>query len=215
MVLGSSPRATSGEPPCPPDMADVEGGFCIDRFEAHLERVQDSGAGVRAVSRAGVMPQAYISREQAAEACREAGKRLCSKDEWQAACKGPTPTTYPYGSRWREGYCNDHGVDPLTRYYGSEPTERYGFEAMNDPRLNEVVGGLSRTGHFAACQNGYGVRDMVGNLHEWTAESEGVFRGGFYLDTDGLGEGCDYAARGHQPTYRDYSIGFRCCADPR
>lgn len=196
-------------------MASIGEGLCIDRFEAHLEPVGDAGVRVRAVSAPGVRPQAYIDREQAADACREAGKRLCTKQEWVRACKGPTPTTYPYGTRWRDGYCNDRGVDPLTRYYGAESAERYGFDAMNDPRLNEVVGGLSRTGHFGACQNGYGVHDMVGNLHEWTAEPEGVFRGGFYLDTDDLGEGCDYVARGHQPTYRDYSIGFRCCADAR
>ena len=24
---------------------------------------------------------------------------------------------------------------------------------------------------------------MVGNLHEWTADSEGTFRGGYYMDT--------------------------------
>jgi hypothetical protein len=54
---------------------------------------------------------------------------------------------------------------------------------------------------------------MVGNLHEWTADPEGTLRGGFYLDTSKLGEGCDYAAVGHDVKYRDYSTGFRCCAD--
>jgi hypothetical protein len=56
---------------------------------------------------------------------------------------------------------------------------------------------------------------MVGNLHEWTADTQGTLRGGYYLDTERLGEGCDYAAIGHDTKYRDYSTGFRCCADRR
>ena len=36
-----------------------------------------------------------------------------------------------------------------------------------------------------------------------------------YVDTHRNGPGCDYATRAHYPTYHDYSIGFRCCADVR
>jgi hypothetical protein len=38
-------------------------------------------------------------------------------------------------------------------------------------------------------------------------------RGGYFLDVKTLGEGCAYAATGHTHTYRDYSTGFRCCAE--
>jgi formylglycine-generating enzyme len=85
---------------------------------------------------------------------------------------------------------------------------------MNDPRLDEVAGTVARTGHFARCTGGLGIHDMVGNLHEWTAAPSGLFRGGYFLDTKTLGEGCSYVTAGHAPTYRDYSTGFRCCADP-
>jgi hypothetical protein len=53
---------------------------------------------------------------------------------------------------------------------------------------------------------------MVGNLHEWTADRTGHFRGGFYVDTKLNGHGCDYVTTRHEPDYWDYSVGFRCCA---
>ena len=56
---------------------------------------------------------------------------------------------------------------------------------------------------------------MIGNLHEWTADRSGTFRGGFYLDNTTHGIGCIYRATGHSTIYRDYSTGFRCCADAR
>jgi hypothetical protein len=52
---------------------------------------------------------------------------------------------------------------------------------------------------------------MVGNIHEWT--DDGSFRGGYYLDTEINGEGCDYKTSAHAPWYYDYSTGFRCCSD--
>ena len=53
---------------------------------------------------------------------------------------------------------------------------------------------------------------MVGNVHEWV--DDGSFRGGYYLDTQQNNEGCDYVTTAHASWYHDYSIGFRCCADP-
>ena len=90
---------------------------------------------------------------------------------------------------------------------------------MNDPRLNQLPGTLARAGAHARCRNRYGVFDIVGNLHEWveatTRGGHGVFRGGYYVDVHVNGSGCDYATRAHNPSYHDYSIGFRCCADLR
>jgi hypothetical protein len=54
----------------------------------------------------------------------------------------------------------------------------------------------------------------MGNLHEWTADPNGTFRGGFYADTAINGEGCLYATTAHNRSHWDYSTGFRCCAAP-
>jgi hypothetical protein len=88
---------------------------------------------------------------------------------------------------------------------------------LNDPGLGQVEGALARTGDHAQCVNGFGVFDMVGNLHEWVATDasipHGTFQGGYYLDTSLNGDGCAYRTVAHAHDYHDYSTGFRCCAE--
>jgi len=88
---------------------------------------------------------------------------------------------------------------------------------LNDPRLGLVEGALAKTGEHPDCANGFGVVDMVGNLHEWVATDaatpKGTFAGGYYLDTSLNGDGCGYKTQAHAHDYHDYSTGFRCCAD--
>jgi sulfatase modifying factor 1 len=213
---------------CTDGMTSILGKFCIDQFEAstvemlgkgktrpHSAFLAVDGLKVKAVSRRGVKPQGHISRDQAASACENAGKRLCSDDEWLLACKGKRPTQYPYGEARHAGRCNDVGVSSFNLYYGAAgaepPQEMYTFTNMNDPRLNQVKGSLAPTGSFRSCKNKFGVYDMVGNLHEWTGAKGATFRGGYYLDTQINGEGCDYRTTAHAAKYHDYSTGFRCC----
>jgi sulfatase modifying factor 1 len=213
---------------CPEGMASIKGKYCIDKFEASTVEILPGGKTrahspydpveglkVKAVSRRGVKPQAHISRNEAEAACKNAGKRLCSDDEWLTACKGKKPTVFPYGNDRKDGYCNDAGVSSFNHYYGNggEAAEQsaYTWANMNDPRLNQLPGTLAPTGAFKKCRNGFDVYDMVGNLHEWTAAASGTFRGGYYLDTHINGDGCDYKTTAHAAKYHDYSTGFRCC----
>jgi formylglycine-generating enzyme len=214
---------------CPAEMESIEGKFCVDRYEASTVEINGDGSitahspflpvtglRVKAVSKKAVIPQAYINRNEAEAACKEAGKRLCSNTEWVTACKGPTGTTFPYGNERKGGYCVDtNRVPPLSRLFAGLGGARFQFEPMNDPRLNQVPGTLAPTGSFARCTNGFRVFDMVGNVHEWTSDPSGTFRGGYYLDTHINGEGCNYRTVAHPATYHDYSTGFRCCSDPR
>lgn len=225
LMLPTAPDAAAKGSKCPSGMASILGKFCIDKYEASVVEVIGkkttahspfkpvAGIKVKAVSKKGVHPQAYISRNEAAQACEASGKRLCSDDEWITACKGKHPTQYPYGDDHKDGYCNDSGVSSFNRYYGGgnaeTPQEAYTWANMNDPRLNQLEGTLAPTGKFKHCKNGFDVYDMVGNLHEWTAS--GTFRGGYYLDTHINGDGCDYRTTAHGASYHDYSTGFRCC----
>lgn len=225
-------------------------GCCIDRYEAHLiERVGDEirqhphnqrpGRGVRyeARSERGVFPQAYISRDEAAAACENAGKRLCTAKEWYTACSAPDGRTYPYGARFVAGACNVGKAHLLTRYYGPDPRGWRYDENFNDPRLDVEPGFLAKTGDYERCVSAAGVADMVGNLHEWVADrvdrtlpgkfplieallvtvprnhGHGVFLGGFFSTSHEHGFGCRFATLAHEPGYHDYSTGFRCCRD--
>jgi formylglycine-generating enzyme len=222
--LAMATRAPAGAP-CPSDMALVDDMVCVDRWEGSLV-VRGTGDDfspyespgsikVKAVSRPGVVPQAYISKIEAEDACDASHKRLCKESEWVKACEGKTPTRFPYGDERREGYCNDSGKAPLATYY-PDPTLAYGSAAaMNDARLNQLPGTVAKTGRFRRCRNRYGIFDMVGNVHEWVDDPSGTFRGGYYLDTTQNGAGCKYRTVAHDAAYHDYSTGFRCCKDPR
>lgn len=205
---------------CPAEMAEV-GGSCVDKYEGSLVEIHEDGTEspwsayetpvghkVRAVSKAGVAPQAHISMVEAQKACKASGKRLCHAKEWKSACKGPEKTRYPYGNTFEPNACVDTDrTSPVLKKYMGEHTAR----TMNDPTLNQEPNTLEATGAAAACTNDYGVHDMVGNIHEWTDDA--AFRGGYYLDTKINGEGCDYVTTAHSSVYYDYSTGFRCCAD--
>lgn len=202
------------EEPCPEGMALVD-GFCIDKWEASIRdwspfQVPSSGT---AVTLADVVPQGYISGDVAEAVCRAAGKRLCTSPEWLRACGGPSGTTYPYGDTYQAGTCNEgRTTHPVIELFGNGAD--WSSAQMNDPRLNQLPESLDRTGANASCVSAEGVFDMHGNLHEWVADPDGTFRGGFYVDARINGEGCSYRTTAHGRGYHDYSTGFRCCADP-
>jgi hypothetical protein len=188
-----------------------------------------------AASAAGVPPQGYISRRESALACEAADKRLCSHREWRRACTGSAGRRYPYGWSGQRGTCNVGKDHLLFAKYGKGPWE---YDAhFNSPALNQEPGFLEPSGTHDRCVSPEGVHDLVGNLHEWVAgtvtesfvaemedepvsrreqpwvEGNGIFMGGFYSTLDQLGPGCFYTTIAHEPTYHDYSTGFRCCKD--
>ncbi len=210
---------------CPSGMVPVA-DFCVDQYEASLEVVREDGstepwspfwnpAGerVRAVSLEGAIPQSTITGKQAAMACAEAGKRLCTDSEWLRACQGPEGTTYPYGNEREPGVCNDSRyAHPAIEYYGTSDPWIWG--RLGNACLNQLAETVDHSGENTGCVTAEGAYDMMGNLHEWTSNPEGTFRGGYYMDTSINGNGCRYTTRAHPTGYSDYSTGFRCCALP-
>lgn len=223
----------------------LTGSFCIDAYEAHLvlssdpSKVHDPARPpseterYQARSTAHVLPQGYISRDQAKLACEAAGKRLCSAVEWQTACKGKAGFKYPYGRDEEKGRCNTGKLHLPSKLFGANV--RLGEPQLNSPRLNREPGFLAKTGEHPGCVSDYGAFDMMGNLHEWVADdvnsslpkkipipygvqnmgqrNNGVFMGGYYSSHREHGRGCEYVTTHHAPGYHDYSTGFRCCAD--
>ena len=211
-----------GDAGCLPGMVRVTDALCVDRFEAALVDATTGApwspyfppvGAVRAVSLRGAVPQGFISQVAAGAACAASGKRLCADDEWLRACRGPTTTTYPYGPTRMPGVCNDaRAVHPAIELYGT--SDAWIYAHLDSPCLSQEADGLARTGSHAGCVTAEGAFDMMGNLHEWTADPAGTFRGGFYADTEKNGPGCLYATTAHNTQHWDYSTGFRCCADP-
>jgi len=226
---GRDLREPAGLGGCPAGMAPIAGRTpkaCIDRWEAHLVEVLDDGTehtwspffnpgglNTKAKSAPNAIPQAYVSQIQAGQACRASNKRLCNDDEWIAACKGSKGSQFPYGKDEKRGTCNDHrDTHPAVQYLESRDLSV--FTKLEHPCINQIPGSLMRTGEKKECVTPEGsAYDLVGNLHEWTADSKGHFRGGYYVDTWLNGKGCDYVTTRHEPSYWDYSTGFRCCAD--
>lgn len=227
-AVSEKPEAAA---PCPAEMVLIQ-GFCVDRYEAYVVEVGPDGgeaphspydvigdASVRAKSAAGVVPQGYISQIEATAACETAGKRLCSMDEFAEACRGPDAGDYyPYGGETHEpGDCNEGKGSEMPVLFGDNAAD-WTFANFNDPRLNQIDGGLAKTGSYPKCVSPYGVYDCVGNLDEWGSDppddaGHGRFRGGYYGDAEENGHGCLYVTSAHDVAYHDYSTGFRCCRD--
>lgn len=171
----------------------------------------------KAVSRFGVVPQGYVSYHTAKVACENAGKRLCSEDEWTTACRGSRQTKFPYGADFQRGPCNVYRfLHPAFVLHGLSSAGHL------DPRLNLLmVAGdapvLRLTGESQGCASKWGsdaAMDMVGNLDEWVEGKKAPhFRGGFYARS--TTKGCDSEVKNHGTTYYDYSTGARCCMAPR
>jgi formylglycine-generating enzyme required for sulfatase activity len=227
----------------------LAGPTCVDPFEAYLVEITSDGEPkahahtdrprkgnrYRAVSALGALPQGYISRVEAKAACEDAGKRLCTKREWQRACRGKGGARYPYGHSGKREACNTGKKHLLTELF-KKPTGGLKYdEHFNSPELNATEGYLAPGGAYSGCVNEVGTYDMVGNLHEWVSDTvndelmaaleqedvprrdqpwqvgNGVFMGGFYSTTSEHGPGCTFVTVAHEPTYHDYSTGFRCC----
>jgi formylglycine-generating enzyme len=168
-----------------------------------------------AVSRAGVIPNGYLSGLMAERACHNADKRLCRYDEWLMACEGEAKRQYPYGIDYRQGACNIfRPLHPAKELHDNASVGHL------DPRLDlvrEPNGDplLRRTGATPACKSEWGREaawDMNGNLDEWVDDEKGRFVGGFFSRSKR--DGCESSVTAHPPSYLDYSTGARCCWAP-
>jgi len=66
-------------------------GFVIDAFEYP--------------NQVNAVPMSNVKFHDAERLCQEQGKRLCSADEWEKACKGPNNLIYAYGDFYDTAYC--------------------------------------------------------------------------------------------------------------
>jgi len=161
---------------CPAGMEPAKAGdkeICVDVYEWPNKK--------------GALPQSYVSLYQAMDSCFSVRKRLCSADEWTAACGGPERWKYTYGESYEWNACSTR--DSAAQKSGSRPE----------------------------CRSYYGVFDMSGNLAEWTStpapqdKSFNNVMGGFW--TSGNQSRCADARYSYYPQNKHNPVGFRCCVD--
>jgi formylglycine-generating enzyme required for sulfatase activity len=176
----------------PEAVVDVP-GYWIDKYEAHIpeqviapEDDEDTANAKRNYNQtqAGLLDTDRTWRD-ANSICEQAGKRLCTEDEWEKACKGPDSLIYPYGNEFVAKQCPSSGYLPKYPY-------------------NEHV----------ACRSAWGVFNLGGGAMEWTSSKRGdnyIVKPGA-LGNDGQGTRCagrfDRAAN-----FAQIHVGYRCCAD--
>jgi protein-disulfide isomerase/uncharacterized membrane protein len=172
------------------------GSFFIDPYEASL--TQDG----KAVSMPNVEP-ALASWTEADAACKKAGKRLCTEEEWTASCTGTPPidenknnqfaddnvegNMYPYGSFYEVGLCRD--------------------------QEDKYKGKAGKTGTMEKCRTPSGIFDLAGNIGEWTGvskETAGLMGG---HNSSGERAACNQRSASFGIGNRNMTTGFRCCAD--
>ncbi len=130
--------------------------------------------------------------------CAWAGKRLCGRigggavtsetvldGELHYACTNGEQTSYPYGSTFEPGACNDGG-------YGENTTKPVG----SAPQCTGTVAPFDR------------VFDLLGNAVEWVDSGQGTA-----CVSVGTPDTCDWLAIS-SCMGPGLNLGFRCCAEP-
>ena len=146
-------------------------GFLIDVFEYPNDP--------------SVMPRIEVTYHQALALCQEQGKRLCTADEWERACKGPRSFVYSYGDTFDPDFCGEGVEEPYT------------------------------SGSMEQCKSEWNVFDISGNFREWTStsprdrEGRALVKGGLKSHPE-KGTRCALATD-ESKGFADKSIGFRCC----
>lgn len=176
--------------------AATEIRVCMDQFEAPNKK--------------GAKPLVMQSFKGAQRFCADRGKRVCTEQEWETACEGPERRPLAYGWKVNLKQCNSakswRPFDVKKLYAGGKDEEE---------ELERLWQGAPSGAHLA-CVSSFGIFDMMGNVEEWVATRPGrkwpgALMGGFWAKP---WTGCRGTNDAHEPSFKFYETGFRCCADP-
>jgi sulfatase modifying factor 1 len=179
--------------------------FCIDAYEYPNQK--------------GAHPVWMLDWYEAQATCASKSKRLCWSSEWTAACEGPKHTPFPYGFERDHRACNmDNFYIEPTR---SGPQGQFFFYSKDKDVAFKELTRLDQSvpsGSMDTCSSGFGVHDMTGNLDEWVVSDEPPREKSRWAGLKGGAWGhvrsqCRPMTYSHEPEFRYYFVGFRCCRD--
>jgi formylglycine-generating enzyme required for sulfatase activity len=178
------------------------------------------------------LPFVWASATQADRVCKKLGKRLCTQDEWVAACSadpaGGEPSNYAYGDELDLTACN---TNRAKRDYQEERCDPTSVKST----WKTCVTYTAPSGAFPRCRSRLGVFDQHGNVAEAMTRYEpkeertvSQLKGSafFYVDVHRrlkdkpekatYPDHCAHDPRWHvQPMTKawhvNYHLGFRCC----
>lgn len=170
--------------------------FCIDRFEYPNRR--------------GAFPVISVTWHEARNSCAREAKRLCTEDEWTFACEGEEAKPYPYGYARDDEACVIDRQSPA--FNPVALSRRDSFAWVQE--LDRLWRG-EPSGAYERCRSPFGVRDLTGNVDEWTTSTrssgfQSILKGGYWGP---IRARCRPSTRAHGEGFAFYQQGFRCCAD--
>jgi formylglycine-generating enzyme required for sulfatase activity len=165
-------------------------GYYIDMFE--WPNTPDSQARV------------VVTAKEAEDLCATAGKRLCSDDEWEKACKGPNNTHYAFDVP--PGADGKPGADT----FNAEICGDVARDTTQDAQVERKSGSAEK------CRSGYGAFDMSGGAAEWTAtpgagEQFRRTKGGSFGKAAQASRCAAHFER--RADLGEIGLSFRCCLD--
>jgi hypothetical protein len=191
--------------------------FCIDVFEFPGKPCE--------------LPFVFVTPAQALRVCHAQGKRLCTQDEWNLACRGDpaggSDRVYAYGDELDLTVCNTDK---------SRAAGPFCDVSSNEKLWTTCGTNTEPSGAFPRCRSRFGVFDQHGNVAEIMTRFEPADRkmysqlkgsAFFYVDvskkpTDPGGywskypDQCNFDPRWHvekieEAQHMNYHLGFRCC----
>ena len=127
----------------------ASGNYYIDAYEASRANAtaMTQGTGLTlACNYVGAVPWGNVTYEDARNACLDAGKRLCTADEWRAACG----QNFPYGSSFQSASCVSGTIESAVTGSKSTCRSESGVYDMSGNLREWVEGGILMGGAYTS-----------------------------------------------------------------